>query len=74
MSVYSSFLLRCWLKRGEAPDSYAVEHVQSGEQFRAHTLAELCGWIEANNERLAATATPQGAEPNGDEKEAEEEN
>lgn len=66
MSVYSSFLLRCWLKRGEAPDSYALEHVQSGEQIRARTVAELIDWIEANNERLASapSATP---EPDSDE-------
>lgn len=72
MSVYSSFLLRCWLKRGDAPDSYIIEHVQSGEQMRAHTAAELLAWIEANSERLASAAVePEGEEENEKSEEAE---
>jgi hypothetical protein len=58
MSIYSSFLIRCWLKReGEAP-SYVAEHVQSGAQFRSTELAPVCQWIARTNQQVAAQPNP----------------
>lgn len=64
MSIYSSFLLRCWLNRDGSPAAtYAIEHVQSGEQFRAASLAEVIDWIQSNHERLTAASGSAQEDP-----------
>ena len=59
MSIYSSFLIRCWLKRDGSPPSFVAEHVQSGEQFRAPDLAAICQWIAQTTEETAARPDPE---------------
>lgn len=46
MPTYSSFLIRCWLRGDEAPPSYAVQHVQSREEFRGSDLPAVMAWID----------------------------
>lgn len=47
--VYGSFLIRCWLpvetEVASSSGTFFVEHVQTGEQFRTHSLEEAVGWI-----------------------------
>lgn len=59
MSIYSSFLIRCWLKRDGGDPSFVAEHVQSGAQFRAPELAPICQWIAATNQQVAVEPDPQ---------------
>ena len=44
--VYTSFLIRCWRLDGEEC-RLRIEHVQSGENAPAASLAAALAWIEA---------------------------
>ena len=57
MTVQSSFLIRCSLASPESPEarkSYWVQHVQTGAEFRAGSLADITQWI--SNQNLAYLA------------------
>lgn len=51
MSVYSSFLIRCWVKRGTgATPTYVAQHAQSGEEVRSSSLDEVFDWVRRRSE------------------------
>jgi ATP phosphoribosyltransferase len=64
MSIYTSFLVRCWLKRdhGSAEAAYLVEQVQTGAQLRSHSLAEVCDWVAAINAKTVENPPPSQPE------------
>jgi hypothetical protein len=54
MTVQSSFLIRCLLSSSGDSTSgkaYYTQHVQTGAEFRAATLAEVTGWLADQNLR-----------------------
>ncbi|MCI0486847.1 MAG: hypothetical protein L0229_09630, partial [Blastocatellia bacterium] len=59
MKFYNSFLIRCWLIKGEPQGERSVfdaEHIQTGNHIRTESLTEI-------NERiLKASETPKVAE------------
>lgn len=61
MTTYSSFLIRCW--RGGADGAtrrFTAEHSQTGQQYQAASLDEICRWIEAVNDRLPTSNADDG--------------
>lgn len=67
MTVQSSFLIRCTLNRSgdSASDkTWYIQHVQTGAELRAATLAEVTTWISEQNQRYLTAvmeSTPPGA-------------
>jgi hypothetical protein len=64
MTVQSSFLIRCLLNSSGDPASgkpYCIQHVQTGTEFRAATLAEATQWMADQNRGYLATASSQEA-------------
>ena len=55
MSVYTSFLVRCWLKEHCAASeaTYLVEQVQTGAQLRSHRIEEIWAWVAQVNAQTA---------------------
>jgi hypothetical protein len=54
MTFQSSFLIRCRLvplPDGSTSVSYAIQHVQSGAEFRSASLDEINGWMAEQNLR-----------------------
>ena len=62
VKVQSSFLIRCLLNSPEDRTSgkpFSIQHVQTGAEFRAATLAEVMQWIEGQNANYLANASSQ---------------
>jgi hypothetical protein len=60
MTVQSSFLIRCSLNTSgdlTSGKAYYIQHVQSGAEFRAATLAEVTHWAGDQNLRYLAATT-----------------
>jgi len=58
MKLYNSFLIRCWLIKGESQGERSVfdaEHIQTGNHFRAESLTEINEWIRKVSETPKAT-------------------
>ena len=48
MKFYNSFLIRCWMVRGESQEEHSVfniRHIQSDEQARTYSLSEAQKWM-----------------------------
>jgi hypothetical protein len=60
MTVQSSFLIRCSLNTSgdlTSGKAYYIQHVQTGAEFRAATLAEVTHWAGDQNLRYLAATT-----------------
>ena len=49
MKSYSSFLIRCWVIRGEEEEKFVfdIEHIQKGDHLRAAAPNAAMEWIIA---------------------------
>jgi hypothetical protein len=54
MMFQSSFLIRCWMNPSEGTanvQTYHIQHVQSGLEFRSANLSAVNEWMTAENAR-----------------------
>jgi hypothetical protein len=69
MTVQSSFLIRCSLNASgdlTSGKAYYIQHVQTGAEFRAATLAEVTHWAGDQNLRYLAAMGDTASGVQGD--------
>jgi hypothetical protein len=65
MMFQSSFLIRCWMSGSEGPlnvQTYHIQHVQSGLEFRSANLSAVTDWMTAENVRYLAEMSKRTSE------------